>query len=577
MIKPLKKRLTDILIDSKLITAQQLEEALKVQKEKGGRLGKILVKLGHISEKDLMLALSEELNLPPVNLKRLKIDPEVTKIIPGHVARHYGLIPISRMGNTITVAMSDPLNIFATDDIKVLTGFDLRPIIATEEDISQAIEQCYEVPTTKAIEDILKDVKETKSEVVLEEAGAKEVSSKELLVLAYETPVVKVTDMLIGEAIKRRASDLLIEPLEHSLRVRYRVDGALQEAKAPPKSMQDAIVSRIKVMSELNIAERRLPQDGRFKVKTGGRTVDFRISVIPSSFGEKVALRVLDKLTLTLDVEKLGFEPDPLKDIKRVSLRPHGMILICGPTGCGKTTTLYSILKFVDSPEKNIITVEDPVEYQLEGINQVTYREDIGLSFARALRSILRQDPDIIMIGEIRDYETADIAIKAALTGHLVLSTLHTTDAPGSIVRLINMGVEPFLIASSVIMVGAQRLIRRICPKCKESYKPAPELLKELGLGQLPDINFYRGKGCGFCQKTGYKGLVGLIEVLVLTHEIRELVMKKASEAEIKAASRRSGMATLRENGLRKVMAGITTLEEVLRVTAADQKIKVRE
>ena len=363
----------------------------------------------------------------------------------------------------------------------------------------------------------------------------------------------------------------MIEPLEDDLRIRYRVDGILQEAKAPPKSMQNALISRIKVMSQLNIAERRLPQDGRFKVKIGQRMVDFRVSIIPSSFGEKVALRVLDKEALMLEMDKLGFEQEPVKKIEEASSRPHGMILMCGPTGCGKTTTLYSILKHIDRPEKNIITVEDPVEYQLPGINQVTYREDIGLTFASALRSILRQDPDIIMVGEIRDSQTADIAIKSALTGHLVLSTLHTTDAAGSIVRLTNMGIEGFLIASSLIMVGAQRLVRKLCSACKESYELGQDLKKKLGLNADGKLLFYRPKGCETCNSTGYIGRIGIIEVLMLTPAIKELVMKKGSEAEIKIAARKAGMATLRENGLAKVKAGITSLEEVMRVTAADR------
>ena len=408
-------------------------------------------------------------------------------------------------------------------------------------------------------------------ELVVEDTKERGADSQDLLRLAQETPVIKIANVLLGEAIKRRASDLLIEPLENSLRIRYRVDGILEEAKAPPKSMQNALISRIKVMSQLNIAERRLPQDGRFKVKIGQRMVDFRVSIIPSSFGEKVALRVLDKKALMLEMDKLGFEQEAVKKIEEASSRPHGMILMCGPTGCGKTTTLYSILKHIDRPEKNIITVEDPVEYQLPGINQVTYREDIGLTFASALRSILRQDPDIIMVGEIRDSQTADIAIKSALTGHLVLSTLHTTDAAGSIVRLLNMGIEGFLIASSLIMVGAQRLVRKLCSTCKESYELGQDLKKKLGLNADGKLLFYRPKGCEACNNTGYIGRIGIIEVLMLTPAIKELVMKKASEAEIKIAARKAGMATLRENGLAKVKAGITSLEEVMRVTAGDR------
>jgi len=573
MVTSLKERLKKILINSKLITSEQLNEALEFQRKKGGCLGDVLVNLGHINRKDLMVALSQELNIPPVDLSKLQIKPEIIKLIPKRVVQHYRLVPVSKIGKTLTVAMSDPLNVFAMDDIKVVTGFSIRPIIGTEKSIERAIEQYYQAPTTEIIEDIIKDAAKSRMEIIVEDTKERGADSEDLLHLAQETPVIKITNLLLAEAIKRRASDLLVEPLENNLRIRYRVDGILQEAKAPPKSMQNALISRIKVMSQLNIAERRLPQDGRFKVKIGQRMVDFRVSVIPSSFGEKVALRVLDKEALMLEMDKLGFEQDPVKKIEEASSRPHGMILMCGPTGCGKTTTLYSILKHIDRPEKNIITVEDPVEYQLPGINQVTYREDIGLTFASALRSILRQDPDIIMVGEIRDSQTADIAIKAALTGHLVLSTLHTTDAAGSIVRLINMGVEGFLIASSLIMVGAQRLVRKLCSACKESYELGQDLKKKLGLNADGKLLFYRPKGCEACNNTGYIGRIGIIEVLMLTPAIKELVMKKGSEAEIKIASRKAGMATLRENGLAKVKAGITSLEEVMRVTAADRPL----
>ena len=574
MLKSLKERLRDILINGRLITPEQLNEAIDVQKKKGGHLASILVNLGYIGEKDLLLTLSKELNIPPANLSKLEIPPEIIKLIPKHMAEHYGIIPISRIGKTLTVAMSDPLNVFAMDDVKVLTGFEIRPVVSTEKSIVQAVERYYAAPASVTIEDIIEETKKSKMEIVIEETKEEGgIDSGDLLRLAQETPVIKVTNALLAEAIKRKASDLLVEPLENELRIRYRVDGILQETKAPPKSMQNAIISRLKVMSELDIAERRLPQDGRFKIKVGNRMVDFRISIIPASFGEKAALRVLDKSALMLEMDKLGFEQANLEKIKECSSRPHGMILVCGPTGCGKTTTLYSVLNFVDRPEKNIITVEDPVEYQLKGINQVTYREDIGLTFARALRSILRQDPDIIMVGEIRDSETADIAIKSALTGHLVLSTLHTTDASGSIVRLINMGVEPFLISSSVIMVVAQRLVRVLCPNCKEFYEPGQQLKKDLRLAGDRKWIFYRPKGCKVCGGTGYRGRIGIIEVLVLTPAIKELVMKRASEAEIKIAARKAGMSTLRENGLQKVKNGITSLKEIMRVTAADRSL----
>lgn len=571
MAASLKDRLNSILIDNKIITAEQLQKALDVQKERGGKLSQILIDLGYINEKDLMVALSQEMDIPPINLLKYKIDAEVVKIVPKEIARHYQIIPISKIGNTLTVVMADPLNVFAIDDIKTLTGYQIRPVLATSEDILATITQYYGEVTHQAIEEIVKDLGKAETDIITE-AGIEEVTdAQELLKLTQETPVVRLTNMILAEATRLKASDILIEPMEDTLRIRYRIDGVLREVQAPPKTMHSAIVSRIKVMSELNIAERRLPQDGRFKAKLQDREVDFRVSVLPSSFGEKVALRILDKSQAMLDVSKLGFEGQALEDLKKCSGRPHGMLLICGPTGSGKTTTLYSILKHIDSPERNIITVEDPVEYKLEGINQVTSRPDIKLTFANALRSILRQDPDIIMIGEIRDFETVDIAIKAALTGHLVLSTLHTNTAAGSITRLVNMGVEPFLITSSVILVAAQRLVRKICPKCKESYEVGEALKKELGIKKAGSLTFFKGKGCKNCFNTGYSGRIGLIEVLVLDQRIRNLILEKANEHVINETARQAGMVTLREDGINKVQAGLTSLEEVLRVTIGSQ------
>jgi type IV pilus assembly protein PilB len=573
MALSLKERLNKILLDKGLITAEKLKEAINTQKEKGGKLSDILVNSGFVDRKDLMVALSEELGIPPINLSRYKIDPSVIRLIPRKLAYHYKIIPISRMGNLLTVAMADPLNVFATDEIKSLTGFQIGILITTDKDIDDAIDEYYGESTHEAIEEIMEGMEKVgKVEMVEEVAEKEKVYSSDLIRLTQETPVVTVTNLLLAEAVKMKASDILIEPLERTLRVRYRIDGMLKEAKSPPRSMHEAIVSRLKVMSNLDIAERRLPQDGRFKIRIQNREVDFRISVLPSNEGEKAALRILDKTQAMLDVDKLGFEEEPLKDLKREAERPHGMILVCGPTGCGKTTTLYSILKYIDSPEKNIITVEDPVEYDLYGINQVSIRPEIGLTFAKSLRSILRQDPDVIMVGEIRDFETADIAIKSALTGHLVLSTLHTTTAPGAIVRLMNMGVEPFLITSSVVLVGAQRLARKICTTCKEEYKIDRSALERYNIklnGAQPV--FYRGKGCKTCFNTGYKGRVGLIETLVITSKIRTLIANRAQEYQIKEAARQEGMATVRENGLKKVLAGITTWEEVLRLTAGDQ------
>lgn len=575
MILGLKEKLTKILIDKKLLSQGDLEKALGLQKARGGSLGDALVELGVISKSDLMIIMSQELGIPPINLSRYKIDPAVIKLIPKKIARQYRIMPISKMGDTLTIALADPLNIFAVDDIKALTGFRINPIVTTEKDIREAIGQYYEENAYTTIEKIVDEMKEESEIKLLEESGTESPqSSSDLLRITQEAPVVKITNLLLAEAVNLRASDILIEPLENELRVRYRVDGMLQEGRKPPKLLHSAIVSRLKVMSDLDIAERRLPQDGRFKVKLHGREVDFRISVLPSSSGEKVALRILDKSQATLDIEKLGFDNRSLEEIRKAAARPHGMILICGPTGCGKTTTLYSILEHVNSTEKNIVTVEDPVEYLIEGINQVTSRPDIGLTFANALRSILRQDPNIIMIGEIRDFETVDISIKAALTGHLVLSTLHTTTATGSIIRMVNMGVEPFLITSSLIMVGAQRLVRKICPSCKESYELGKDALNKLNI--KPESGkgvFYRGRGCDACLKSGYKGRVGLLEVLTLSPKIKSLILASSQEYEIRDAARREGMKTLRENGMTLALDGVTTLDEIVRVTVGDQDL----
>jgi len=568
----LKERLTEILINNKLITQEQLSKALEVQKQKGGRLSDILVELNFIKEEQLISSLSEGLGFPPMDLKRFKIDTEFIKIIPLDIALHYQIIPISKMGDTITLAMADPLNIFAIDHVEALTGYKINPIISSSQDILQTIEQSYPDATGGVIDDIVKEISTASIELIKEE-GEILPGDQELSRISRQAPVIKVTNMIMEEAVKKNSSDILIEPLEKKLRVRFRIDGILQEQHAPPKNMHAPIVSRIKVISNLDIAEHRLPQDGRFKAKLLGREVDFRVSILPSSFGEKAAIRILDKSQATLDIKKLGFSENFISKLEKITRLPHGMILVCGPTGSGKTTTLYSILKSVDAVDKNIVTVEDPVEYQLEGINQVTARPDIGLTFASSLRSILRQDPNVIMIGEIRDYDTVDIAIKSALTGHLVLSTLHTTTASGAIARLINMGVEPYLINSSLICVVAQRLVRKICPNCKEAYvikKEVADTLK-LHLEGMKIIEFYRGKGCPRCFNTGYSGRVGIAEVLLLTTKLRDLILNRSQEHVIKQQARQEGMKTLREEGLDMVLKGITTLEEVLRVTAADE------
>jgi len=568
----LRERLTEILINNKLITQEQLNQALEVQKEKGGRLSDIIVDLKFIKESDLISTLSQGLGLPLIDLKRFKIDYEVVKTIPFDIARHYQLIPISKMGDTITLAMADPLNIFAIDHVEALTGYKINPIISSSLDILQTIELSYPDVTSGVIDNLVKEMAVSSIELIKEERDVLP-SDQELGRISREAPVIKITNMLLDESVRKKASDILIEPLDKKLRVRFRIDGILHEEQAPPKSLHPSIVSRIKVMSDLNIAEHRLPQDGRFKARIQEKEVDFRVSILPSSLGEKVALRILDKSQATLNIEKLGFSEDAVSKLKKVSRMPHGMILVCGPTGSGKTTTLYSILKFVDQPDKNIVTVEDPVEYQLEGINQVTARQDIGLTFASALRSILRQDPNVIMIGEIRDYDTVDIAIKSALTGHLVLSTLHTTTASGAIARLVNMGVEPYLMNSSLICVAAQRLVRKICLFCKEEYTIKKEIIDTLKLNieNTKKPVFFRGKGCPHCFNTGYAGRIGIAEILLLTEAIRELILARAQEHIIKQQARKEGMRTLREDGLEATLKGLTTLEEVLRVTAPDE------
>ncbi len=568
----LKDRLTDLLINNKLITTAHLEQALKLQANKGGKLSDILVEQKFVKENDLIQALSEGLGLPLIDLKRFKIDPELAKTIPVEIARHYQIIPIAKMGDTITLAMADPLNIFAIDHVQALTGFQINPIISSVTDINQTIELSYPDTAKGIIEDLVKEMTVSSIELIKEE---KEVSpsNQELDRIGHEAPVIKVVNMMLEDSIKKSASDVLIEPFEKKLRVRFRVDGMLREQKAPPKTMHASIVSRIKVIAELDIAEHRLPQDGRFKVKILNRQVDFRVSILPSSFGEKVALRILDKSQVNLDVKKLGFSGHALEVLAKVSLLPHGMILVCGPTGSGKTTTLYAVLKSVDSPDKNIVTVEDPVEFQLEGINQVTAKPEIGLTFAAALRSILRQDPDIIMIGEIRDYETVDIAIKSALTGHLVLSTLHTTTAAGAVVRLVNMGVEAYLINSSLVCVVAQRLVRKICTYCIEPYILKEEIAKSLKLEVQKEskLKFYRGKGCQHCFNSGYAGRTVIAEVIQISQKIRDLILSGSQEQFIKQQARAEGMKTLREDGLEAALKGLTTIEEVLRVTAPDE------
>jgi len=566
----LKDRLVSLLIDKKLINEEQLRSALEIQKQKGGRLSDILVELNFIKSSDLKIVLSQGLELPVIDLKRYKIEHEVANIIPENIARHYQIVPISRMGDTLTIAMADPLNIFAIDHIQALTGYKINPIISEEKDILDAIRELYPDTTLGFVDNIIKEISDTSFEFVQEEKE-KLPSSEELTRSVHQVRVIKITNYILESAVKKKASDILIEPQRDDLKVRFRIDGVLQEQEAPPKSMHPLIVSRIKVMADLDISEHRLPQEGRFKLNLEKREVDFRVSVLPSIAGEKVAIRILDKSIGILDIDKLGFDPYSISVIKKSALYPHGMILVCGPTGSGKTTTLYSILKYIDSPQKNIVTVEDPVEYQLEGINQVTVNPQIGLTFASALRAILRQDPNIIMVGEIRDLETVDIAIKSALTGHLVLSTVHTTTASGAVARLLNMGTEPYLICACLICVVAQRLIRKLCDNCKEKYTLTAQLAKELKINLSQEETLYRPKGCKLCFNTGYLGRTGIAEVLTLTPSIKELILNRSQEHIIKKKACSEGMITLRQNALNLARQGITSIDEVLKNTPADE------
>ena len=567
----LKERIMTALLQRDLITPDQLDEALAVQRTKGGSLQEILVKRGLVKEEDLLAAVSQGLGIPPISLSRMKLDPSLKTLLSRDIAVQYQLIPVACIGQTLTVAMADPLNVFALDTITMLTGLHVNPLLTTSKDIREAIDQYYGTGVEETLRDMVRKAESNTVELV-SSAEEAESEAEKLLKQTQEAPVITLTDAILTKAVHLHASDLLIEPRETSVRVRYRVDGVLQEGQAPPKHLHAAVVSRIKVMSDLNIAERRLPQDGHFNFRVDERVIDFRVSILPSSFGGNVCLRILDKGEIKLDIHTLGFSPEDLEKLKACAARPHGMILTTGPTGSGKTTTLYALLKLIDSPEKNLVTVEDPVEFDLGGVNQVSVKADIGLTFAKALRSILRQDPDIIMVGEIRDAETADMAIKSALTGHLVLSTLHTNSAAGSVVRLVNMGMEPFLINSCVMAVIGQRLVRKVCAKCVQPYTPAVAMAAKLGLvdERGEPLELAQGKGCRSCFMSGYAGREVIAETLIMTPEIRELVLKRMPEREILQAAQRSGMKSLREQGLAKVAQRVTSLDEVFRTTIGD-------
>jgi type IV pilus assembly protein PilB len=570
----MSSRLGEILVKDSLISADQLKQALDYQKKNGGRLGTCLVKLGLVSDDDITAVLSRQYGVPSINLKFYEVDPSVIKLVPQETAIRYQIVPLSRVGSTLTIAMTDPTNVFAMDDIKFMTGFNVEPVVASETAISEAIHKFYgEVESVEELDKVMKDL--TADDTALELAG-EEAEMMDLATLeraAEEAPIIKLCNLILTDAVKRGASDIHVEPYEKEYRVRFRIDGILQNVMAPPMKLKDAMTSRIKIMSKLDISEKRLPQDGRIMIKYirdgKKKELDFRVSTVPTLFGEKIVMRLLDKENLRLDMTKLGFEQESLSKFERQILKPYGMVLVTGPTGSGKTNTLYSSVARLNTAETNIMTAEDPVEFQLPGINQVQMKEQIGLNFASALRAFLRQDPNIILVGEIRDFETAEIAVKAALTGHLVLSTLHTNDAPSTISRLMNMGIEPFLVATSVNLICAQRLVRRICSGCKEPLQIQPQALIDAGYSveDANKVEVQHGRGCATCNNTGYKGRVGLYEVMEINDDLRELILVGASALELKKKALETGMITLRRSGLTKVALGQTTMEEVLRET----------
>jgi type IV pilus assembly protein PilB len=581
-------RIGELLLKERRITPQQLQEALSQQKAHGGKLGTALVKLNFVTDEDITSLLSKQYGVPSINLAQFDIDPNIIKLVPAETAHKYQIVPLSRSGATLTIAMTDPTNVFAMDDIKFMTGYNVEPVVASETAVADAIMRYYGAsaapePTVQlggngqsALEAASKALLEmpavSADDVeVLEEY--QEISAEALARQGEQAPVIRLVNVVLMSAIQKGASDIHIEPYEKDLRIRFRVDGILYNMMAPPMKFRDAIASRIKIMAKLDIAEKRLPQDGRIKIRFSengnAKEIDFRVSCLPTLFGEKIVMRILDRDKLMLDMTKLGFESESLSRFEAAIQKPWGMVLVTGPTGSGKTNTLYSSISRINLPETNIMTAEDPVEFNLQGINQVQIRENIGLNFAAALRSFLRQDPNIILVGEVRDFETAEIAVKAALTGHLVLSTLHTNDAPSTVNRLMNMGIEPFLVASSVNLICAQRLVRRVCAACKEPGPVSPQALTKIGFppDEAPSVTPLKGAGCERCNQTGYKGRVGLYEVMEMSDQLRELVLVGASAQELRRKAVEEGMLTLRQSGLRKIKDGMTTIEEVLRET----------
>ncbi len=568
----------ELLVKENFITSDQLDTALQYQRQNGGRLGTILITLGYVQDDDITSILSKQYGVPSINLAYFEIDPAVIKLIPVETAQKYMIVPLSRVGNTLTIATVDPTNVFAMDDIKFMTGFNVEPVVSSEASIQEALEKYYgtahAIELKKVYDEIAQGEKDS-FELDLDGEGddQEEVSIDELQRSSDEAPIIKLVNLILSESLKKGASDIHIEPYEKDFRVRFRIDGILYNIMNPPLRLKDAITSRVKIMAKMDISERRLPQDGRIKIRTSfnsrKKEIDYRVSTLPTLFGEKIVLRILDRDTLPLDMSKLGFEELSLKRVESGILKPYGMVLVTGPTGSGKTSTLYAALNRLNTPETNIMTAEDPVEYNFRGINQVQIKEQIGLTFAAALRSFLRQDPNIILVGEIRDFETTEIAIKAALTGHLVLSTVHTNDAPSTISRLLNMGIEPFLVATSVHLICAQRLIRKICKECKTELKTPHQALINFGFTaeEAKNLQTFKGEGCKTCNGTGYKGRVGLYEVMEVSEEIQELILVGASARDIKRKAVEEGMLTLRQSGLTKIKAGITTLDEVSRET----------
>jgi type IV pilus assembly protein PilB len=607
-------KLGDLLLKQKLITQEQLETALKLQREEGGKIGEALVRVGAVSESDITETLSQQFGVPSIDLAHFEIDPAIIKVVPGEVARKYGVLPVNKTGATLTIAMGDPTNVFAMDDIKFMTGYNVEPVVASEIALRKAIDKHYGTPRSVVLKERLKsggaptlggdtsldDVMGSSAltmddmasvglgelnmdEITGMDAGAdvdvvrgeegQEIDLSDLAKSSESAPIIKVSNLILIEALKAGASDIHVEPYEKEFRVRFRVDGVLHNIMALPMRTRDPLISRLKIMAKLDISEKRLPQDGRIKIRLRveerSRDLDLRVSSVPTHFGEKVVMRLLDKSKLQLDMTQLGFDQEPLRRFKDAIDRPYGIVLVTGPTGSGKTNTLYSAVASLNDPTVNIMTAEDPIEFSLAGINQVQMKEQIGLTFASALRSFLRQDPDIILVGEIRDFETAEIAVKAALTGHLVLSTLHTNDAPSTISRMMNMGIEPFLVATSVNCICAQRLVRRICSQCSEEVETPPQMLMQVGFApdEAKSLRIKRGRGCERCNNTGYKGRVGLFEVLAFTDEIRDMILSGASSIELKRKAIEEGMVSLRMSGLQKIKEGATSLEEVLRET----------